>query len=87
MSTNEEGFLALKEATGIQDTDALVKQFIAGEEKTFTLFKFVNELNQEIENYETQIVEMQSEIDRNLAEGGQDSQKRRVIKELETKLN
>ena len=30
---------------------------------------------------------MQSEIDRNLAEGGQDSQKRRVIKELEGKLN
>lgn len=29
---------------------------------------------------------MQSEIDRNLAEGGQDSQKRRAIKELEEKL-
>jgi len=58
MTTNEEGFLAIKEATGIQDTDSIVKNFIASEEKTFTLFKFVNELNQEIENYETQIVEM-----------------------------
>ena len=29
---------------------------------------------------------MQSEIDKNLAEGGQDSQKRKVIKELERKL-
>ena len=37
------------------------------------MFKFVNELNNEIENFETQIFEMQSEIDRNLAEGGQDS--------------
>ena len=73
MATNAEGFLAIKEATGIQDTDTIVKNFITAEEKTFTLFKFVNELNQEIENYETQIVEMQGEIDRNLAEGGHDS--------------
>ena len=50
------------------------------------MFKFVNELNHEIDNYETQIFEMQSEIDRNLKEGGQDSQKRKAIKELEKKL-
>ena len=50
------------------------------------MFKYVNEMNSEIENFETQIFEMQSEIDRNLAEGGQDSQKRRAIKELEEKL-
>jgi predicted RNase H-like nuclease (RuvC/YqgF family) len=46
----------------------------------------VNELNLEIENYETQILEMQSEIDRNLQEGGLDSQKHRLIKDLEKKL-
>jgi hypothetical protein len=50
-----------------------VKTFIQAEEKNFAVFKFVNELNIEIENYETQIFEMQSEIDKNLAEGGQDS--------------
>lgn len=75
------------QATGIRDLDQLVKTFIQAEEKNFALFKFVNELNLEIENYETQIFEMQSEIDRNLAEGGHDSQKRRVIKDLEGKLN
>lgn len=57
-------------ATGITDINQLVKSFIQNEEKNFTMFKFVNELNHEIENYETQIFEMQSEIDRNLAEGG-----------------
>ena len=46
----------------------------------------MNELNLEIENYETQILEMQSEIDRNLQEGGLDSQKHRLIKDLEKKL-
>lgn len=60
-------------ATGINDIDQLVKTFIQAEEKNFAIFKFVNELNLEIENYETQIFEMQSEIDKNLAEGGQDS--------------
>ena len=63
-----------------------MKTFIQAEEKNFAIFKFVNELNIEIDNYETQIFEMQSEIDKNLAEGGQDSQKRKVIKELERKL-
>ena len=63
-----------------------MKTFIQAEEKNFAIFKFVNELNIEIENYETQIFEMQSEIDKNLAEGGQDSQERKVIKELERKL-
>lgn len=74
-------------ATGITDLDELTRLFIQGEEKNFAMFKFVNELNSEIENFETQIFEMQSEIDRNLAEGGQDSQKRKAIKEMENKLN
>jgi predicted RNase H-like nuclease (RuvC/YqgF family) len=75
------------QATGIKYIDQLVNTFIQAEEKNFALFKFVNELNLEIENYETQIFEMQSEIDRNLAEGGHDSQKSRVIKDLEKKVN
>lgn len=74
-------------ATGINDLNLLVKTIVQGEEKNFALFKFVNELNSEIENFETQIFEMQSEIDRNLAEGGQNSQKRQRLQELQTKLN
>lgn len=78
--------MKIMHATGIQDLQVLVKTFVEGEEKNFALFKFVNELNNEIDNYETQIFEMQSEIDKNLAEGGKDSQKRKAIKELEKKL-
>ena len=69
----EEAFAKIMSATGINDLQQLTKIFVQSEEKCFTLFKFVNELNHEIENYETQIFEMQSEIDRNLAECGQDS--------------
>jgi hypothetical protein len=45
-------------AIGINDAEILITQFISAEEKNFALFKFVNELNIEIENYETQILEM-----------------------------
>lgn len=87
IASYEEAFTKIMSATGITDLDELTKLFIQGEEKNFAMFKFVNELNSEIENFETQIFEMQSEIDRNLAEGGQDSQKRKAIKEMEKKLN
>lgn len=73
-------------ASGITDIDHFVKIFNQAEEKNFALFKFVNELNVEIENFETQIFEMQTEIDKNLAEGGHDSNKRRMIRDLEKKL-
>jgi len=74
------------EATGIKDLDLLVKMFVQGEDKNFKLFKFVRELIQEIENFETQIFEMQSEIERGLAEGGASSKKNQEIKEMERKL-
>lgn len=54
----EELFKKIMAATGIDNLDVLVKNFIQGEEKNFALFKFVNELNAEIDNFETQIMEM-----------------------------
>ena len=60
----EEAFAKIEAATGIHDIDILVKNFIIAEEKNFTLFKFVNELSNEIENLEQQIAEMQQEIER-----------------------
>jgi len=74
------------ESTGIQDIDLITKMFIQNEEKNFKMFKFVRELTQEIESFETQILEMQTEIDRNLAEGGLDSRKQKEIKEMDKKL-
>lgn len=54
----EEVFTKIMSATGISDLGQLTKTFISGEEKNFAMFKFVNELNSEIENFETQIFEM-----------------------------
>lgn len=39
-------------AIGVYDAELLINQFIKAEEKNFALFKFVNELNLEIENFE-----------------------------------
>lgn len=66
----------------------LVKNFIQAEEKNFALFKFVNELSNEIENLEAQINEMQIEIDRNRGQGSStDYQRKRALKDLEEKLS
>lgn len=84
----EEAFAKIEAATGIHDIDVLVKNFIQAEEKNFALFKFVNELSNEIENLETQINEMQIEIDRNRGHGSTtDLSKKRALKDLEEKLS
>ena len=54
----EHLFKKIMAATGIDDIDVLVTNFIQGEENNFALFKFVNELNAEVDNFETQIMEM-----------------------------
>ena len=49
----EEALNKIMAAIGINDAELLINQFIKAEEKNFALFKFVNELNLEIENFET----------------------------------
>lgn len=79
MRSFEEAFTLIMQATGISDLSILVNKFIKGEEQNFAMFKFVNELNSEIENLEIQIIEMQSEIDRSAF--SHNSYKRRELME------
>ena len=58
----EEAFNKIQSATGIQDIDLLVNTFIKAEDKNFTLFKFVNELSNDIETLEKQIQDLEMEI-------------------------
>ena len=60
----EEAFNKIQSATGIQDIDELVETFIKAEDKNFTLFKFVNELSNDIETLEKQIQDLQIEIEK-----------------------
>lgn len=56
---------------GIEDIDLLVNTFITAEDQNYTLFNYVNEVNQEIEKLEDQITAIKREIDR-YKSGGQE---------------
>lgn len=78
-------FAAISE--GIKDIDELVNTIVAAEDQNFTLFNYVNELNQEIEKLEEQISELRAEIELYKGRGlTSDNQKKQVLKELEESL-
>jgi hypothetical protein len=56
--------LSAQDATGIEDIDQLVNTFLAAEDQNYTLFNYVNEVNQEIEKLEDQINIMRGEINK-----------------------
>jgi len=58
----EEDFAKIEAATKITSFDDLVKNFIKNEEENFQMFKYVNELSNEIEDFEKQIMELHDEI-------------------------
>ncbi|CAG9318865.1 unnamed protein product [Blepharisma stoltei] len=82
----EDAFNKIQAATGIQDIDELVNNFIRAEDKNFTLFKFVNELSNDIEMLEKQIQDLQIEITSCKGkEDGQHMQRKKIT--LEEKQN
>eukprot|EP00741_Cyanophora_paradoxa_P005810 tig00000113_g5631.t1 len=83
----EEAFAKIQAATGIADIDELVTTFINAEDQNFSLFNYVNELNNEIEKLEEQIGEIRGEIDRFKGQGvSTDIQRKRILKDLEERL-
>eukprot|EP00899_Mesostigma_viride_P003312 jgi/Mesvir1/12982/Mv05993-RA.1 len=82
-----EAFAKIQQATGIYDIDELVTTFINAEDQNFSLFNYVNELNQEIEKLEEQITEIKAEIDKYKGQGvSTDNQRKKILKELEERL-
>ena len=64
-----------------------MQTFIDAEDQNFSLFNYVNELNNEIEKLEEQIVELKKEIDKYKGQGGQnDRQRKKLLKDLEDRL-
>ena len=82
----EEAFNKIQSATGVQDIDLLVNSFIKAEEKNFKLFKFVNEVSNDIESLEKQIQGLQIEIS-NYNEKEQATGLRKKKLQLEEKRN
>ena len=83
----EEAFERIKQATGITEIDELVTTFIDAEEQNFSLFNYVNELNNEIEKLEVQITEIKAEIEKYRGQGvNTENQRKKILKDLEDKL-
>lgn len=86
----EEAFQKVRLHTGVADVNQLLQKFAHAEDENFSLFNYVNELNNEIEKLEEQRAQIKAEAERVSAHdgvGGADSQSRRkVLKMLEDKL-
>lgn len=82
-----DAFALITEATGISDVDVLVATFVNAEDENYRLFKYVEELNQEIARLEEQIAEVKGEIERYKGQGAStDSQRKKILRELEDRL-
>ena len=88
VQTYEEAFAKIQAATGISDIDELVRQFIENEDQNFKMFNYLNELNMEIEKGEEALVELKQESDKYKGQDkGAASQRKRLIKELQDRVN
>ena len=88
VQTYEEAFAKIQAATGISDIDELVRQFIENEDQNFKMFNYLNELNMEIEKGEEALAELKQESDKYKGQDkGAASQRKRLIKELQERVN
>ncbi|KAJ3065393.1 Coiled-coil domain-containing protein 63, partial [Rhizoclosmatium hyalinum] len=63
LDTYEKAFAEIRKVTGTQDIGELVQRFKAVEDQNFSLFNYVNEINNEIEKMAEEIVHVQRRID------------------------
>lgn len=88
LDTYENAFSEIRKVTGISDIGELVQRFKAVEDQNFSLFNYVNEVNNEIEMYAEDIVDIQKKIDGIKIESVKEEEERkRNMKGLETLLN
>merc|ERR1711920_354714 len=88
IGSHEEAFSRIQAATGICDIDELVQNFLLAEDTNFSLFKYNNELNADIEKLEQQIAEYKEEyiILSGSSNRKEDTEKAKLLETLEEKL-
>lgn len=83
----EDAFAKVQEATGINDIDEMVNKLLEAEEKNFSLFNYVNELNNEIDQLELLIGENKVEMEKHKGQGSSaDTQQKRLARVGEDRL-
>jgi len=84
----EAVFTQLKEVCGIEDTSELTDRFIETEDRNFSLFNLVNELNTNIESLKEQIARVEQQItEYNKQSEEMDKERTQKFKQLEVQLS
>jgi len=82
-----QAFEKIQQATGIEEIDQLVNSFISAEGQNYTLFNYVNEVNNEIEKLEDQTQVIKVEIERYRDSGQElDRSKGSAMRDVEDRL-
>lgn len=86
LETYENAFSEIRKVTGISDIGELVERFIAVEDQNFSLFNYVNEINNEIELHAEEVVELQSKLNSMKVEAvAVDEERKKKLAVLEVK--
>jgi hypothetical protein len=84
---HEEAFAQIQESTGITSINEFVDKFMQVEDKNFSLFNFVNDLNSEIERLEQMIADTKTEVEKFKGQGvSGETQRKKLLRELEERL-
>jgi hypothetical protein len=84
LETYENVFAEIRKVAGISDLSELVVKFKAVEDQNFSLFNYVNEINNEIELHAEEIVNIQSKLNEMKIESiAIEEQRKKELKSLE----
>jgi chromosome segregation ATPase len=78
LDTYESAFTEIRKVTGIDDIGELVEKFKAVEDQNFSLFNYVNEINNEIELHAEEIVHLQVRVNQMKVEAVEIEQERKA---------
>ena len=79
----DEALAKIKEATGIADVNEIITRFLEVEEKNFSRFNYVMELNAEIESLEQQVSSARIEVEEVKGRGASiDTQRKKELKKM-----
>ncbi len=75
----EESFKKLRQVSGLTSTADIIKAFVDNEEESFSLFNYIQTINQECDRFLDERVKLENEMDEYKREQGEKEKKRKAI--------
>lgn len=75
--TYEEAFRRLQEVTGLTSTESIIKAFVQNEEESFSLFNYIQTVNQECDSILEEHGKLNSEVEKHMEDQKEQQSKRR----------